>query len=315
MKHGKIPQAITRGYFPAEPHTPECFRSGIPLHIHYFKSPSLWSLQAAADLSFRSEMLKREAGFMCKARIIWTEVLARQVSTVNCLNIFSLMCESPKSYLDGIDSNVVKGIGRSEWHHAYLITAPRFLGYSFNPVSFWYIYTEDNHLSMMILEVNNTFDERRMYLLKATVSDAEAVDSNDDPSGELNRKFKKTWEKDFHVSPFNSRKGNYSLTATNPFVRSGFRPKFDNSIILKSSKNHVKLVARVFSDGEPVDASTASSWIIARFLLRWFWVGFLTFPRILKEAFVLFFSRKLHVWLRPEVLPTSLGRTATVIEV
>lgn len=203
-------------------------------------------------------------------------------------------------------------MNRTDWHHAYLVTAPRILGYSFNPVSFWYLYTERNHLSMMVLEVNNTFDERRMYLLRSVP--VEEVGTEEIQSGST-QKFKYTWAKDFHVSPFNSRKGFYSLTASDAFVDPNSPPNFDNTIVLKSSKEHAKIVARVFSDGAPIDPATAGFWGVTRFLMRWGWVGFLTFPRILKEAFKLFFTRKLHVWLRPEVLPTSLGRMATSLEV
>jgi DUF1365 family protein len=209
---------------------------------------------------------------------------------------------------------VKQGVEPAEWDHAYLITAPRFLGYSFNPVSFWYIFTKDNHLAMMILEVNNTFDERRMYLLKAGETDG----TDDDVEGrteETPTRFKNNWAKDFHVSPFNSRKGRYSLSAINPYASSSSNaPILDNTIVLKSSKNHPKLVARVFSEGTPIDPLTASPWDNARFLIAWFWVGFATSPRILKEAFLLFFKRDLHVWLRPEVLPESLGRRANSAE-
>lgn len=201
---------------------------------------------------------------------------------------------------------------RADWHHAYLVTAPRILGYSFNPVSFWYLYTEENCLSMMILEVNNTFDERRMYLLKSTHAQ-EVADGQSLP--ETTKKFKNTWAKDFHVSPFNSRKGYYSLTASNAFVDPSATPNFDNTIVMKSSKEHAKLIARVFSDCEPINPSTAGFGAAFRFLIWWGWIGFYTFPRILKEAFNLFFRRSLRVWLRPEVLPTSLGRMATSLEV
>ena len=51
-----------------------------------------------------------------------------------------------------------------------------------------------------------------------------------------------------------------------------------------------------------------------RFLLSWFSVGFVTFPRIVREAAALFFKRKLHVWYRPEPLKESLGRHADGIE-
>ncbi|KAL8954704.1 MAG: hypothetical protein Q9183_006972, partial [Haloplaca sp. 2 TL-2023] len=56
----------------------------------------------------------------------------------------------------------------------------------------------------MILEVNNTFDERRMYFLKNLNPDEQnQVETTTDPP---KPKFKTTWPKDFHVSPFNSRK-------------------------------------------------------------------------------------------------------------
>ena len=156
----------------------------------------------------------------------------------------------------------------------------------------------------MILEVNNTFDERRMYVLKrANASDSEG------PSGISTSKFTNTWSKDFHVSPFNSRKGAYSLVASNPFSASG--PCIDNIITLKSSKDHAKIVARIFSIKEAIDPSRLRSWEKASLILGWCWVGFVTFPRIVKEAGKLFFQRGLHVWFRPEVIRTSLGRRET----
>lgn len=206
----------------------------------------------------------------------------------------------------------LQGVEDKQWSFAYLVTAPRFLGYSFNPVSFWYLYDSNSKLTMMVLEVNNTFDERRMYLLKADghtngeeqLPDGETVDI---PKHAV--KFSDVWSKDFHVSPFNSRKGSYSLAANDPLDSSNSREcMIDNLIVLKSSQGHAKLVARVFSDGEarnPVSLSLIeSSW----FILSWSWVGLITSPRIIKEAFKLFYLRGLHVWYRPEVLPSSIGR-------
>jgi DUF1365 family protein len=167
---------------------------------------------------------------------------------------------------------------------------------------------------MMILEVNNTFDERRMYLLRS--DDAGSIeDEAQKPAKEVSKRFKHVWAKDFHVSPFSSRKGHYSLSAVDPFGTESPKPMvFDNTIVLNSSKDHAKLVARVFSDGLPTDPQKASVLQTIQILMGWCWVGFLTSPRILKEAFVLYFKRNLHVWLRPEVLPSSVGRRATTIE-
>jgi DUF1365 family protein len=218
-----------------------------------------------------------------------------------------------------------QGIEDKQWDHAYLVTAPRFLGYSFNPVSFWYIYTSQDVLTIMILEVNNTFGERRIYLLCAKSSDEKSEDSYSNLStlaeelkdlpNALPTKFRNAWTKDFHVSPFSSRKGYYMLTAADPFQgRIDEPPVFSNTITLKSSKDHIKLVARVYLDGVPVNSSTSSWQEMCKFVLSWSWVGFLTFPRILKEAAVLFWVKKLHVWSRPEVMPTTIGRSEEIIE-
>lgn len=123
--------------------------------------------------------------------------------------------------------------------------------------------------------------------------------------------FKQEWPKDFHVSPFNSRKGSYSLQAFDPLkcVAEG-RESVDSTITLRSSKGHGKIVARLVSNGQPIDPSTmtiAQKWY---FLLSWCWVGFVTFPRIVREAGRLWFKKKLHVWYRPEPLRESMGRIA-----
>lgn len=182
----------------------------------------------------------------------------------------------------------------------------------------------------MILEVNNTFDERRVYFLKdknlegsyalpgamqstdvttADIGDIAGSDSNK-PGLRTSARFTSTWVKDFHVSPFNSRKGAYAVSAEDPSEKG----TINNTITLSSSKGHPKLVARIFSTGDCIDPSKAGPWSTLRFVAAWWWVGLMTFPRIVKEAAKLFFWRKLHVWYRPEVLRESMGRQATTDE-
>ncbi|KAG9516806.1 DUF1365-domain-containing protein, partial [Aureobasidium melanogenum] len=208
-----------------------------------------------------------------------------------------------------------EGVQDEAWSFAYLVTAPKFLGYSFNPVSFWYIYDSSKHLVMMVLEVNNTFGERRLYLLKAEekATDDSVPDGFEAPAKAT--KFTNSWTKDFHVSPFNSRKGTYSLTAADPVaaLKSGSKV-LDNLVVLNSSQAQAKLVARVYSDDDYMDPTAMSSSQTIKTLASWFWVGFLTFPRILTQAYKLYFKRKLHVWFRPEVLASSIGRTHTPSE-
>ena len=205
------------------------------------------------------------------------------------------------------------------------MTAPKFLGYSFNPVSFWYLYDKTRKLIAMILEVNNTFDERRMYFLEQAAGCDVDKAIDDDPIETLPHatllsefppsRFSNTWSKDFHVSPFNSRKGSYSLKAEDPFSpRSTSGLSISNTITLSSSKGHPKLVARIDSTAASIDPSKLGIWGVSRFIASWWWVGLVTFPRIVREAAKLFFKRKLHVWFRPEVARSSIARKATTYE-
>ena len=74
------------------------------------------------------------------------------------------------------------------WLHTY----PRMLGYAFKPVSFWYCHDETGQLSVIVVEVNNTFGERHCYLLDAP-------------------RYGHTLQarKVFHVSPFCKVEGSY----------------------------------------------------------------------------------------------------------
>ncbi|KAI0108248.1 hypothetical protein F4814DRAFT_441778 [Daldinia grandis] len=214
-------------------------------------------------------------------------------------------------------------IDTSKYPHAYLITTAKFMGYYFNPVSFWYLYSADKHLAAVILEINNTFDEKRMYFL-AEDNTIELIEPLEDnfleevlSTRKLNgsKPLKRTWPKDFHASPFNSRKGTYSLVAHDPLSPNidGQGP-IDNTINLMSSKNYAKIATRIFSEGDAIDPTRMTSLQKFEFLASWWWVGLATFPRIVKEAIALFFQRKLHVWYRPEPLKTSIGRRAGKIE-
>jgi DUF1365 family protein len=209
----------------------------------------------------------------------------------------------------------------ADWSYAYLVTAPRFFGYSFSPFSFWYIYDSDHHLCKMIVEINNVFGERRMYLLDGSnivpgtpqSTDTEAS-GPDLPPGAKSR-FNDIWMKDFHISPFNSRKGSYVLKALNPFPYAMYdSPAIDNTITLISTKDHAKLVARLNSIGQALDPDSMSVSDTLRMIWSWWWVGLLTLPRIVKEGTQLFLKRSLHMWSRPEVLYTSVGRTPISIE-
>ena len=154
----------------------------------------------------------------------------------------------------------------------YLVTAPRVLGYKFSPASFWYLYDHEGVISLILAEVNNTFGERRVYILTPRVATTPGV-----PTVGLDRqKVVSEWEKDFHVSPFSSRKGRYNLRVADPL-----QPQLHDDLVsicatLLSSKGKVKLVARMSSPGEIFVADRMSTWQQFAFLCRWWWTPFLT---------------------------------------
>ena len=84
-----------------------------------------------------------------------------------------------------------------------LVTIPRVLGYTFNPVSFFYCSRADGSLAAAIAEVSNTFGERWPYLLLP----------GDD--GEL----RVETEKRLHVSPFFALEQRYRFALCEPGER------------------------------------------------------------------------------------------------
>lgn len=84
----------------------------------------------------------------------------------------------------------------------WLQTFPRVLGFTFKPVSFWWVHRADRSLAAVVVEVNNTFGERHAYLLHG-------------PALKLGAEVGAA--KVFHVSPFCEARGRYRFR----FMRTG----------------------------------------------------------------------------------------------
>ncbi|MFZ4115838.1 MAG: DUF1365 domain-containing protein [Chthoniobacterales bacterium] len=69
----------------------------------------------------------------------------------------------------------------------YLMTFPSVLGYGFNPISFYYLYSDEQQLLAVVAEVVNTFREMKLFLIDAC-----------DAHGWWHRRV----AKNFYVSPF-----------------------------------------------------------------------------------------------------------------
>jgi len=110
----------------------------------------------------------------------------------------------------------------------FLLTHLRYLGYVFNPVSFYYFYDPAGNLAMLMAEVNSTFGERHNYWLAETCQRA-AISAQCDSAAEPYSAAKPrtsakpsaaakryTTAKKMHVSPFMSMDLDYDWIFSPP---------------------------------------------------------------------------------------------------
>eukprot|EP01133_Synstelium_polycarpum_P010870 gene10870-12664_t len=191
-----------------------------------------------------------------------------------------------------------------------LVTMPRYLNMSFNPVNFYYCYAAaeadgadtSETLLQIVVEINNTFGESHLYYPRPS----------EFASAPLKYRFgsavngdKYLWlasqNKDFHVSPFNSLDGAYD------FCFSDTRKCFDVRINLLSNRAEPSLetkpqsaeymlMTRLWSTAQPQPLTAMRVLtMVAAFPIA----NLLTTPRILLEAGKLHFRHKLKVYAKP----------------
>jgi cyclopropane-fatty-acyl-phospholipid synthase len=156
-----------------------------------------------------------------------------------------------------------------------LITVPKVLGRVFNPVNFYYCYGAEGRLLAALAEVNNTFKERHVYFLDKPGPSAEGFAAA------------YTVPKDFHVSPFNDRSGDYAFRFSAP--AKGLDIGID---ILREGA--IAMRTRLWGTARSMDDRS-----LAAQLLRMPFSAALTYPRILWQAALLRFRKGLPVYTKP----------------
>lgn len=167
-----------------------------------------------------------------------------------------------------------------------LVTVARFMSKVFNPVSFYYCLDAADKPVCMAAEVNNTFKERHLYVMKTAGT----------------YPVRCTTRKNFHVSPFNNMDGHYEFSFSEP------GDKLNISIRLVRDGETVMDAAM---RGEGRELNTANLWKTV--LAHPFTAG-LTVPRILWQAALLHYKKKLPVFRKPEPSDpnTITGKTKAV---
>ena len=125
----------------------------------------------------------------------------------------------------------------------YLLANLRYFGHSMNPIACYYCFNEDEtRLEYVVAEVNNTpWDERHSYVL---------------PGPEGDRWLKTSFDKAFHVSPFNPMEMSYHWRSNTP----------DRRLILhmeNASKGEKVFDATLSMTAQPISAKNLN-----RLLLR-----------------------------------------------
>lgn len=213
-------------------------------------------------------------------------------------NRFSIASLRDRDYLNGEGSIREKLMALLESHgtdrgiaSVVLVTQARYLGYVFNPVSFYFCYKKNGEVSCVVAEVNNTFGEKHIYVLTEKLKGDKGY-----------IEFRQN--KEFHVSPFNNLDGYYSFRFSEP------GEKIEVRIILHRDGRDI-MTARLTGTALPLTSANLKT-VIRRFPFT----TLLTVLRIYKEAFKLFFFRKLAYNPKPEPSsPMTIGRIpATMIQ-
>jgi len=84
-----------------------------------------------------------------------------------------------------------------------MLCYPRVLGYGFNPVTVYFGMDAEARPKLIVYEVNNTFGERKSYVIPV-------------PEDAATNTVSQNCRKAFYVSPFNSVEGRYSFHVTPP---------------------------------------------------------------------------------------------------
>lgn len=204
----------------------------------------------------------------------------------------------------------------------WIMTMPAILGYEgINPLTVYFCYKEGMFWAV-VLEIHNTFSESHIHICE--------VGKDQDPEADKGYTHQWTFLREFHVSPFNDRSGFYTVSVQSPthppdaassqqhdqppsslprpsvrvrLYQAQSHPTPDPFAEGGETQHHLSRGALKLSavlhmkHSKPLTPSTLlASLARAPFLL------FLSMPRILYQAWILHYRKRLDVWVRPDPL-------------
>ncbi|GKZ23595.1 hypothetical protein AbraIFM66951_009868 [Aspergillus brasiliensis] len=221
----------------------------------------------------------------------------------------------------------------AKWPYAYMLSVPRFLWWERSVVTWWYLYSRNKELDTVIMEINNSFDEKRNVLYKVQRTKANVGSAEGDIQQALGVKeeyidvdkrvcsltpqrepyaYRAHWKKEIFASPFEKVGETIISTFMDPVAPASWSENrsLSNTTTLSPSGTP-KMIARLSCKVPPIDPSQASSVQIFRLLLIWTVNITLTTPRILYTAIRIHVTNLMRMSERPDIRPGSEPRRAT----
>lgn len=166
------------------------------------------------------------------------ELAAR--SRLFCHNRFGIIAIRDKDHgfrdgsgLRGFVETALAGAGLAEYGAKIIFVAtPAVLGFSFNPISFYFCHDGEGRLGAVLHQVKNTFGDQVGYVMPVT---------------EGGGVIRQTAPKSMHVSPFFDMQGGYRFAFTPPGER--FTVSIQYGAEVKRLTATMRLYARLYSDG------------------------------------------------------------------
>jgi DUF1365 family protein len=195
-----------------------------------------------------------------------------------------------KDYLAGNDRHpsldtsvralILARTGKSHLGPIRMLTQLRFLGFCFNPVTFYYCFDEAGVLKFVVSEITNTpWYERRAYVHEMT----------DDRK---HHRFE--FEKDFHVSPFFPMDLHYQWNFSKP------EPSNTSDVLSVHMENWTQDRSRkVFDATLILKATPWTAWNLFRRILFYPMLTFKSFIGIYYQAFLLR-AKGMHFYSHPD---------------
>lgn len=204
------------------------------------------------------------------------------------------------------------------------------MGWSRSVVSWWYLYNEDRELDALILEINNSYWEKRNILLRIkpasdklwqpeSSAKAEFLDRQQSvrslPTTTKANFYGGEWRKYIFASPFEKVDGLVSQRMMDPLNPSAWTSDatFSNMTTLEES-GEVRMATRLTCDGCPVDPTVMSCLDVAKFVLQWTLPGIMTTPEIIFKALKIRFLGRMKMNSKPPVRSGSVGRPIQKLE-